>query len=127
MKQKLWNNNFGKLNLSINDLDENLLKPSDHFFVNPHEIGNYALFELIALICIVFSMLHKYKVKKIRISNAQGYVAVRREAAIVEPEIQAIPLQKINSLANGSQNSLTVKINKSSSKGSEPHVVFTMK
>jgi hypothetical protein len=53
-------------------------------------------------------------------------VAVRREAAIVEPEIQSIPLQTINSIANGSQTSPTAKINRSSSKNSEPHVVFTM-
>ena len=43
MRQKLWTNYFGKLNLSINELNEEQVDLKEGVFENPYKIGNFCI------------------------------------------------------------------------------------
>jgi hypothetical protein len=90
MRQKLYNSYFAKLNLSINDLNDNLVNRSESFIENPHKYGNILMIGLIVIICVLFFVLYKRKTSLLSAMNAQNYALVSKEMPSVE--LNAMPL-----------------------------------
>jgi hypothetical protein len=124
MRQKLWTNYFAKLNLSINDLNENLIKPDEILFENAHKIGNFALFAIILIICIAFYAIYKFKLQKLKISSTKSYVAISKREPNTAIELSPIELSSL-------QTDLSANAVKQGStyiqKSNEPKVILTMK